>query len=134
MWTLVDSNVLLDVFERDPTWGRWSADAVGRCRDEGELCINPIIYAEVAVGFETIEQVEEALPQDDYRRLALPWEAAFMAGKVFVRYRPRGGARTCALPDFFIGAHAAVSQLRLLTRDPKRYRTYFPTVELIAPS
>lgn len=130
---LVDSNVLLDVLTEDPAWFSWSSSALEQCANQGILYINPIIYAEVSIGFVNIEEVEAALPGEIYRRLHLPLEAAFLAGKAFLTYRKNSGARLSTLPDFFIGAHAAVSGLHLLTRDPKRYRTYFPTVSLIAP-
>lgn len=130
---VVDSSVLLDVITDDPTWGEWSAHALRRLADEAVLVINPLIYAEVSVRFETVEALEEALPTDLYRREALPWEAAFLAAKAFLAYRRRGGARRAPLPDFYIGAHAAVRHYRLLTRDPSRCRQCFPTVELIAP-
>lgn len=130
---LVDSNVLLDLVTDDPTWGAWSADTLGRCAETAMLVIDPLIYAEVSVGFQRIEELEEVLDADFFRREALPWEAAFLAGKCFLRYRRRGGARHAPLPDFYIGAHAAVRGYRLLTRDARRYRTYFPAVELIAP-
>ena len=130
---LVDSNVILDVVTDDPEWSAWSSEALERWADESVLVINPIIYAEVSVGFERIEEVEAALPVDYLRREPLPWEAAFLAGKCFMKYRRRRGAKTTPLPDFFIGAHAAVRGHRLLTRDAARFRTYFPTVELIAP-
>jgi len=129
----VDSNVLLDVLTNDPVWSAWSAARLEECASEGALYINPLIYAEVSIGFDRIEQVETALPEASFRRLPLPSEAAFLAGKAFVRYRQQGGARASTLPDFFIGAHAAVADLRLLTRDASRYRTYFPTVRIIAP-
>jgi predicted nucleic acid-binding protein len=132
--TLVDSNVLLDVLTDDPTWGRWSSDALEQAVERGPVCINPIIYAEVSVRFSTVEALEAALPSEDYRREPLPWAAAFLAGKVFVDYRRNQGTRTSTLPDFFIGAHAAVGDLALLTRDVGRYRTYFPTVTLVAPA
>lgn len=130
---LVDSSVLLDVATADPAWGAWSAGALARSADEATLVINPLIYAEVSVGFARIEDLEEALPPDVFRRDALPYEAAFLAGKCFLDYRRRGGRRSSPLPDFYIGAHAAIAGFRLLTRDPRRYRTYFPTVELVAP-
>jgi predicted nucleic acid-binding protein len=130
---LVDSNVILDLVERDPRWLSWSLAALARLADQAVLVINPIIYAEVAIGFDGPEEVETALPADAYRREPLPYEAAFAAGKAFLAYRRRGGARTSPLPDFYIGAHAAVRGYQLLTRDAARYRTYFPTVELIAP-
>lgn len=101
--------------------------------DRGVVAINPIIYAEVSVGFAHIEELEAALPVLSFHRLALPWEAAFLAGKCFVSYRKRGGSRLSPLPDFYIGAHASVSGMTLLTRDAARYRTYFPKLKLIAP-
>lgn len=131
--TLVDSNVLLDVIDEDRIWQAWSEEAIERCAATGDLYVNPIIYAEVSVNFATMEEVELALPEGYFGRLAIPTEAAFLAGKAYCQYRRAGGQRTSALPDFFIGAHALVAGMRLLTRDPKRYRTYFPTVELIAP-
>jgi len=130
---LVDSNVLLDVMTNDATWGAWSAATLERVADEAILVIDAIVYAEVSVGFDSIEAVEEALPPDLYRREPLPFEAAFLAGKAFGRYRAAGGVKTSPLPDFIIGAHAAVSGYRLLTRDAARYRTYYPRLELIAP-
>ncbi len=130
---LVDSNVLLDVLTEDPEWYAWSAEALARCADESGLAINPIVYAEVSVGFDRIEDVESALPADVFFRSPLPWDAGFLAGKCFESYRRRGGAKRSPLPDFYIGAHAAVSGLSLLTRDPARYRTYFPKLTLIAP-
>ncbi len=131
---LVDSNVVLDVVTRDPTWGEWSATALERAADSTVLVINPLIYAEVSVGFDRVEEVERVLPTDLFRRDRLPYDAAFLAGKCFLAYRRRGGARHAPLPDFYIGAHAAVAGLRLLTRDASRYRSYFPRLELIAPS
>jgi len=130
---LVDSNVLLDQLTEDPRWFAWSREAIAKLADQSFLVINPIIFAEVSVGFQRIEDVEEAFPFNFFRREPLPYEAAFLAGKVFVKYRRRGGQRTSPLPDFFIGAHAAVAGYRLLTRDAERYHTYFPSVELIAP-
>lgn len=134
VWTLVDSNVLLDVLTDDPSWSSWSADALADAAEIGPVSINPIVYGEVSVRFSHIEEVDDVLPPSDYRRLELPWPAAFLAGKAFIDYRRRGGAKRSPLPDFFIGAHAAVSSMRLLTRDASRYRTYFPTVDLIAPT
>jgi predicted nucleic acid-binding protein len=132
--TLVDANVLLDVITEDADWLTWSLDALAEAAEAGPLWINPIIYAETSVRFSRIEDLEDALPAEDFRRSPLPWEAAFLAAKVFVDYRRRGGTRTSTLPDFFIGAHAAVAGLPLLTRDVGRYRTYFPTVTLVAPT
>jgi predicted nucleic acid-binding protein len=131
--TLVDSNVLLDLVTDDPQWAAWSANALSRAADESALAINPLIFAEVSIGFMTIEELEELLPRTSFERLDLPYEAAFLAGKAFLSYRRRGGRKSAPLADFYIGAHAAVAGLRLLTRDPRRYRTYFPTVDLIAP-
>lgn len=130
---LVDSNVLLDVATADPVWGAWSSVTLERMADEAVLVINPLVYAEVSVGFPTIEDLDTALPVDLYRREDLPYSAAFLAGKCFVRYRRGGGSRRSPLPDFYVGAHAAVAGYRLLTRDAARYRTYFPTLELISP-
>jgi predicted nucleic acid-binding protein len=131
--TLVDSNVLLDILTEDPVWAGWSTNALANAAEAGPLYINPIVYSEVSVGFTTVEALEEALPATDYRREPIPWAAAFLAGKVFVDYRRNEGTRATTLPDFFIGAHAAVAELDLLTRDVGRYRTYFPTVSLLAP-
>ena len=133
MAVLVDSNVLLDVVTSDPAWSEWSAEHLERLAVESVLIINALVYAEVSVGFASIEGLEAALPRDLYRREPLPYEAAFLAGKVFTRYRAAGGSRRSPLPDFYIGAHAAVAAHRLLTRDAGRYRTYFPTLDLIAP-
>lgn len=130
---LIDTNVILDILTEDPTWFAWSFGSLAAAAESGPLVINPIIYAEASVRFSRVEELDEALPPDDYRRAALPWEAAFLAGKAFVDYRRRGGTRSSTLPDFFIGAHAAVDGLTLVTRDASRYRTYFPTVRLIAP-
>jgi len=131
--TLVDSNVLLDIFTEDPNWYRWSASALQRCADKGLLAINPIIYAEVSVRFDEIEKLQAALPAEYFHRLPLPWEAAFLAGKCFLKYRSRHGAKRAPLPDFYIGAPAAVSRMTLLTRDARRYRDYFPGLLLVAP-
>lgn len=131
--TLVDSNVLLDLITDDPTWADWSAQKLAEASEEGEVVINPIIYSEVSIGFNRVEDLEAVLPEDLYVRMPLPWTAAFLAGKCFRNDRRRGGEKRSPLPDFYIGAHAAVSRLRLLTRDVNRYRTYFPTVELLAP-
>jgi predicted nucleic acid-binding protein len=130
---LVDSNVLLDIASSDPAWGGWSRSALARFGQSSVLVINPLIYAEVSVGFARIEELEQALPRSDFRRDPLPYDASFLAGKAFLLYRQRGGSRTSPMPDFYIGAHAAVAGFRLLTRDPQRYRSYFPTIRLIAP-
>ena len=130
---LVDSNVILDVLTEDTRWYEWSSEALARCADESALAINPIIYAEVSIRFARVEDLETALPPHEFQRLPLPFEAAFLAGKAFLHYRRRGGARQAPLPDFYIGAHAAVSGLRLLTRDASRYRSYFPRLALVSP-
>lgn len=132
--TLVDSNVLLDVLTEDRNWLEWSATALAAAAETGPLYINPVVYAEVSVRFTRIEDLEDALPSDDFRRASLPWPAAFLAGKAFVAYRRNHGRAASPLPDFFIGAHAAVEGLQLLTRDPNRYRTYFPRVRLQTPN
>lgn len=131
--TLVDSNVLLDILSEDPTWENWSTGALADAAEAGPLYINPIVYSEVSIRFTTVEALEDALPPQDFRREPIPWAAAFLAGKVFLDYRRNQGAKSTTLPDFFVGAHAAVAGLDLLTRDVGRYRTYFPTVTLIAP-
>lgn len=133
MTILVDSNVLLDVMTEDPDWSEWSAETLARCAEESALAINPLIFAEVSIRFERIEELDDVLPEETFLRLPLPWEAGFLAGKAFLRYRRRRGARRSPLPDFYIGAHAAVAGLTLLTRDASRYRTYFPALEIIAP-
>ncbi len=130
---MVDANVLLDVATRDARWGNWSRAALEAAARRGRLLINPLIYAEVSIGFARIEDLDDALPPHLYERSPLPYAAGFLAGKAFVAYRRRGGERTSPLPDFYIGAHAAISRLTLLTRDSARYRTYFPTVPLITP-
>jgi len=130
---LVDSSVLLDVATNDPVWADWSARALSEVAEYAALLINPIVYAEVSTGYSTIEALDAVLPATVYQREPLPWAAGFLAGKCFLRYRRRGGARTSPLPDFYIGAHAAIGRLALLTRDAARYRTYFPSVEVLAP-
>ena len=132
--TLVDSNVLLDLFTEDPTWSPWSRAQLAEALDRGPVVINQVVYGEVAHRFSTIEALEEVLTPDRFVRGNLPWPAAFLAAMSYRDYRRRGGQRTSILPDFFIGAHAAVLKLPLLTRDATRYRTYFPTVALIAPA
>ena len=130
---LVDSNVLLDIFTEDPEWFSWSAAALEEQAETTVLVVNPIIYAEVSIRFAEIEALEAALPSGMFRREPIPWEAAFLAGKCFHAYRRRGGAKRSPLPDFYVGAHAAIRGLALLTRDAGRYRSYFPTLLLIAP-
>lgn len=130
---LVDSNVLLDVMTEDPRWFSWSAKALANAAETSRLLINPIIYAEVSIRYSRIEDLNDALPMTLVEREALPYEAAFLAGKAFLVYRKRSGTRRSPLPDFFIGAHASIAGHRLLTRDAARYRTYFPKLQLIAP-
>jgi predicted nucleic acid-binding protein len=130
---LVDSNVLLDVLTEDADWYAWSSAALAAAADEGSLAIIPLVYAEVSIGVERVEELDGALPPQMFLRLPLPWEAAFLAGKCFLSYRRAGGIRRSPLPDFYIGAHAAVERMPLLTRDPARYRTYLPALDLIAP-
>jgi predicted nucleic acid-binding protein len=131
---LVDSNVILDILTEDKKWFSWSSKTLADCAEQNILVINPMIYAEVSIRFERIEDLEDALSPSHFRRDSLPWEAAFLAGKCFLAYRRKGGRKSAPLPDFFIGAHAAVARIPLLTRDVSRYRTYFPNLKLIAPS
>ena len=128
---LVDSNVLIDISIRDPKWFDWSADQLAAAMDRGDAAINPIIYAEVSVGYAGTAVLDTAL--EGLLRLELPYAAAFVAGKAFQEYRRRGGARVSPLPDFYIGAHAALVGMTLLTRDRVRYASYFPSINLIAP-
>jgi predicted nucleic acid-binding protein len=130
---IIDSNVLLDVLTEDPNWFSWSSGMLDQIGDDHVLVMNPIIYAEVSVRFDRIEDLDEALRQAGMEGRPIPWEAAFLAGKCFVRYRRGGGVKRSVLPDFFIGAHAAVEDMVLLTRDEARYRTYFPTLTVISP-
>jgi predicted nucleic acid-binding protein len=130
---LVDSNVILDILTEDPTWADWSVRNLAEAAERSRLVINPIIYSEISVRFTRIEDLESALPQDLLEKEPLPFEAAFLAGKVFLQYRKTGGIKTSSLPDFLIGAHAAVAGYEVLTRDPARFRTYFPTLHRIEP-
>jgi predicted nucleic acid-binding protein len=131
---MVDSNVLLDLATEDPLWYAWSAEAVESAADRFRLVINAIIYAEVAAGYSRMEDLDARLPKSTFEREPIPYEAAFLAGQSFLIYRRRGGARRSPLPDFFIGAHAAVAGYQLLTRDTARYRMYFPKLPLITPN
>ena len=130
--TLVDTNILLDLVTDDPVWADWSIRQLDAAAVNGPLVINGVVYAELSVRFERIEDLDEVLNEAGITMEEIPRSALFLAGKVFRRYRAAGGNRTGVLPDFFIGAHAAVSKLPLLTRDIQRYRTYFPTIKLIA--
>lgn len=130
---LVDTNVLLDIATNDPVWANWSMENLDAAASLGPVVVNAVIYSEFSVGYERIEEVERLLTDVDIGWSDVPREALFLAGKAFQTYRRQGGVRTGVLPDFFIGAHAAVSGMTLLTRDATRYRTYFPTVQLISP-
>lgn len=130
---IVDSNVILDLFLDDQDWADWSESILSRYSQTHHLCINPIIYSEVSVGFKKIEELESALTAGRFRFLQLSKEALFLAGKAFLEYRRRMGIKTSTMPDFFIGAHAAVLQIDLITRDVSRFRSYFPTINLITP-
>lgn len=130
---MIDSNVLLDVMTEDPRWFAWSAQALEEAADRFRLVINPVVYAEVSVRYTLIEDVDAALPRAMIDREPIPFEAAFLAGKCFLTYRRRGGTKLSPLSDFFIGAHAAVAGYKLITRDAARYRTYFPSLSLLAP-
>ena len=132
--TLVDSNVILDVLTEDPQWFEWSAAALEEQAERSLLVINPLIYAEVSIRFKRIEDLDDALSASMFRRDALPSPAGFLAGKAFVKYRRTGGERRSPLPDFYIGAHAAIGGMTLLTREGSRYRTYFPSLQLVSPS
>jgi predicted nucleic acid-binding protein len=131
--TLIDTNVILDIAEEDAEWQAWSERQLEHAGEEGELLINPVIYAELAAGFPTREGLDAALDASRLRRENLPWAAAYGAGLAFLSYRRRGGTRSSPLPDFFIGAHAAVRGYTLLTRDRGTYATYFPTLKIVSP-
>jgi predicted nucleic acid-binding protein len=131
---LVDSNVILDVYTDDAVWAEWSESVLNRYHIHYHLYINPIIYAEISIGFDRIEELESAVVLSGFEFLPIPKEALFLAGKAFLQYRRRRGNKSSPLPDFFIGAHAAVADLLLMTRDQTRMRTYFPTVQLITPT
>jgi hypothetical protein len=130
---LVDTNVLVDMLTDDETWAEWSGDVFCRCADYATLVIDTTVYSELAVRYDSIEALDDMIDAAGLMREHTPWAAAFVAGKAFTDYKRRGGVRRSPLPDFYIGAHAAVTGMSLLTRDPRRYREYFPTVELIAP-
>ena len=132
--TLVDTNVLLDILTADPAWADWSVEALDAAAMAGPIYVNDVIYAELAARFETIEALDAVLAEAGLDLIRTPRPALFLAAKAFLKYRAAGGLRTAVLPDFFIGAHAAVARWRLLTRDAARYRTYFPSVALVTPS
>lgn len=131
--TLIDSNVLIDLFDDESEWRGWSDAMVHDAGRRGDVVINPLIFAEVSAGFDSLEDVDALLSAPFFKRESLPWEAAFLAGRAFWLYRQRGGTRTSPLSDFYIGAHAAVAGHTLLTRDARRYRHYFPKLRIIAP-
>jgi predicted nucleic acid-binding protein len=130
---IVDSNVRLDIFTEDSRWLSWSSNALERIANESRIIINPVIYGEVSIRFERIEELDEALPPAIFEREDVPYEAAFLAGKAYLAYRRQAGTKSSLLPDFYVGAHAAIRGYRVLTRDVARYRTYFPKLVLIAP-
>jgi predicted nucleic acid-binding protein len=131
--TLVDSSVLLDILAPSD-WRTWSEEHLAAAADGGDIAINQVIYAEVAAGFATRERLDRTLQGVGILRLNVPWTACWEAARAFVDYRRRGGERSAPLPDFFVGAHAVAARLPLLTRDPRRVRAAFPTLELIAPA
>ena len=133
MTVLIDSNVLLDIITEDPTWFGWSSSSLEEAADSSRVVVNAIIYAETSVRFTQVEDVDDVLADAGIERVDIPFDAAFLAGKAFAMYRKRSGVKTAVLSDFFIGAHAAVSGYRLMTRDSARIRTYFPQVRLITP-
>lgn len=130
---LIDSCVLLDISSKDPVWFEWSSEALIECGNKSTLCINPIIYAEASIRFVSPAEFDEAWPPEYIIREPITYDVAFLAAKAHIIYRRRGGKRTTTLPDFFIGAHAAVTRSKILTRDPRKLRHYFPSVELICP-
>jgi len=130
---LVDTNVILDIVTRDPAWWRWSLQQLERLSLQYRLWINVVVYSELAIAYDRIEKLDAMLEDAQFELREIPREAGFLAGRVFLSYRGRAGAKTGVLPDFYIGAHAAVMNLPLLTRDSARYRTYFPRLTLIAP-
>ena len=130
---LVDSNIILDIFLDDPNWADWSESALAEYSVDTDLYINSIVYSEVSIGFEKIEELESALNKSGFQMLEIPKEALFLAGKVFQKYKRGRGMKSSPLPDFYIGAQAAILDMELITRDASRYRTYFPSVRLISP-
>jgi predicted nucleic acid-binding protein len=130
---LVDSNIILDVFLDDPNWAEWSESKLEKFSAITKLYINPIVYSEISIGFKRIEELESVLNRAGFQMLDIPKEALFLAGKAFLKYRKNRGTKRSPLPDFYIGAHAAILEMELITRDESRYRTYFPTVKLISP-
>lgn len=130
---LVDSNIILDIFLNDPIWADWSETALEKYAHQTTMYINSIVYSEISIGFELIEDLESAVTKAGFQMLEIPREALFLAGKVFLKYKRRKGAKRTPMPDFYIGAQAAVLNIDLITRDVSRYRSYFPTIKLITP-
>jgi hypothetical protein len=130
---LVDTNVILDVISNDPQWAAWSQAQLDAASLKSTLVINPVIYAELSIAYARIEELESMIERAGFRLDPIPREALFLAGRVFLQYRKRRGSKTGVLPDFFIGAHAAIAGIPLLTRDVGRYATYFPSLKLISP-
>ena len=129
----VDSCILLDLFTDDPVWADWSENILDKCHQTNTLLINSIIYTEVSIGFNKIEELEKAISELSIKVIEIPREALFLAGKVFIKYKRNSGGRKSPLPDFFIGAHATVARCNLITRDLAKYKTYFPSLKLIHP-
>ena len=130
---LVDSNILIDIFTKDTVWGTWSRDKLTELSRQVRLILNPVVYSEISVSYKNIEQLDAVLHKLPLRYEEIPKAALFLAAKAFVNYRRKGGTKTAPLPDFFIGAHAAVRGFLVITRDPSRIAYYFPTVEMITP-
>lgn len=129
----IDSCVLLDLFTNDPNWADWSEKVLTEYSQTNSLYINSIVYTELSMGFNKIEELETSINQIGIKVLEIPREALFLAGKIFLKYRKNKGTKTSTLPDFFIGAHATVSVFDLITRDKARFKTYFPNLKLITP-
>ena len=129
----LDSCILLDLFTNDPHWAEWSEKILDQYSQTNTLFINSIVYTEISIGFNKIEEVENAVSELGIKVLEIPREALFLTGKVFLKYRKNKGTKNSPLPDFFIGAHASISKFNLITRDPSKYKTYFPQVKLIHP-
>ena len=130
---LIDSCILLDLFTNDPKWGDWSENILGKYSQTNTLYINSIVYTEISIGFEKIEELEKAIYQLDIKVLEIPREALFLTGKAFLKYRRSKGTKNSPLPDFFIGAHASVAKFSLITRDVAKYKIYFPQIDLVNP-
>lgn|SRR3989338_5462371 len=134
MSIIVDSNVILDILTEDKQWYRWSSEQLMKLSEDNELIINQVIYSEISIRFSSIEDLDEVIAEAGLKCENLPWEASFLAGKCFMLYKNNEGSKRSPLPDFYIGAHAAITKRTLLTRDTKRYKTYFNNLEIISPS